>query len=452
MYDPHLHLLIDDCEIDYRRGLTRFIESPQRLSMAPVLEPEKPWEGESISLWGSVYREAGEFRMWYLGNGGPSGPYATSVCYASSADGIHWTRGAFEHVSHPTADRNNLVFREEGAPELRRCHPFTVLIDPEETDGDRRFKFLGFFTDVAGGRGYVAAFSPDGIYWTPHTDRIPLPRGDRTSVMQDFKRGGFLMASRGDHRSRDRGAGHHTKRDIAISRSEDFIEWSPARRIFEGDDDDPPGTEFYGMPMFLWGNQYIGLLEYYDPTNEILNVQLSSSRDGERWERACSRQTYFDRGSSDAWDCTWAAFAMSPPQVVGDEMRFWYTGRTVAHRRPDGMPLSSALGAARAPRDRFAGLRSGPDGGEMTTSWIRVGGPRLLLNIGASCGPVSVAVTGEDGGPIPGFSHEDWDVRVESGVDVEATWKGRNLSELVEQSVRLHFRITYSTLYAYRFA
>ena len=42
MYDPHLHLLIDDGEIDYRRGLTRFIESPQRLCLEPVLRPEEP--------------------------------------------------------------------------------------------------------------------------------------------------------------------------------------------------------------------------------------------------------------------------------------------------------------------------------------------------------------------------------------------------------------------------
>ena len=451
MYNPHLHLLVDDEEVDYRRGLTRFIERPQRLSLQPVLTASEPWEGEGLSLWGSVYHDGGEYRMWYLGRGGPQGVHDSLACYASSQDGLEWTRGVFDHVSHPSANRNSIVFCEEGSPELRRCHPFTVLLDPEDSDPSRRYKFLSFFTDVEDNRGYVAAFSADGIHWSAYPDRILLPRGDRTSVMQDFKRGGFMMASRGDNRGRDRQAGHPTNRNIALSRSDDFIEWTPGVGVFDGDDDDPPGTEFYGMPMFLWGNRYIGLLEYYDPTNEVLNVQLATSMDGDSWFRACSRKTYFDIGSSDAWDSTWVAFAMSPPQVQDDEMLLWYTGRPAAHRRPESDGLPSAIGLARAPRDRFAGMRAGPDGGELTTSWVEVGAEKLFLNIGASCGPVSVAVTGEDGKPISGFSHDDWDSRIESGVDTETTWKGRDLSRLVGRTVRLHFRIVYSTLFAYRF-
>ena len=159
------------------------------------------------------------------------------------------------------------------------------------------------------------------------------------------------------------------------------------------------------MPFFNWGNQYIGFLEYYDPINEILNVQLTTSRDGNRWERAVSRQTYFDVGPSDAWDNTWVAFGMNPPSVRGDEMLLWYSGRPMAHRHPR-IPRGS-IGIARAPRDRFAGLRAGPDGGELTTDWIEVGGPRLLLNIGAANGPVSVAVTGSDANAIPGYAHDD---------------------------------------------
>ena len=38
MYDPHLHLLIDDHEVLYRAGLTRFVEQPQRVSLEPVLK------------------------------------------------------------------------------------------------------------------------------------------------------------------------------------------------------------------------------------------------------------------------------------------------------------------------------------------------------------------------------------------------------------------------------
>ena len=325
-----------------------------------------------------------------------------------------------------------------------------MLIDPLEADPTRRYKLVAFFIDHEDNRGYVVAFSPDGINWNPAPDRVHLPRGDRTCVMQDFQRGGFAMTTRHDHALRDRTAGHAFRRDIAISRSDDLLNWTPSSVIVDADHDDPPATEFYGMPFFNWGNQYIGLLEYYDPINEILNVQLTSSRDGIRWERALSRQTYFDVGPSDAWDSTWVAFGMSPPSVRGDEMLLWYSGRPMAHRHPR-IPRGS-IGIARAPRDRFAGLRAGPDGGELTTDWIEVGGPRLLLNIGAANGPVSVAVTGADASAIPGYAHDDCDAEIAQGVDVPVTWNGRNLQALLGQRVRLHIKITYATLYAYRFA
>ena len=451
MFDPHLHLLIDDHEVLYRSRLTRFVEQPQRVSLEPVLKPEMSWEHGHVSLWGSVLYDGTQFQMWYLAIPPERRRGYDRICYATSSDGVDWTRGDFDRYPLPEAPRNNLVYRDEQLPRIRRSHPFTVIRDPLEPDPQRRYKFVGYMNDADHNRGYSVGFSPNGIDWTC-APRVLLPRGDRTAVGQDFVNGGFVMTSRGDNRGRDREAGHMTRRDIAISRSPDLLNWTPGVRVFEGDDDDPPGTEFYGMPLFMWGNQWIGFLEYYDPLNEILNVQLTTSRDGDRWERACSRRTYFDVGSSDSWESTWVVFPPSPPIVVGDEMFLWYTGRPLAHRRPEELTFSSSIGLARAPRDRFAGLRAGPDGGELTTDWVEVGSPRLLLNIGAAAGSLTVAVTGDDATPIPGFDHADYDSGIKNGVDVEATWNGRNLVSLVDRRVRLHIKITYATLYAYRFA
>ena len=451
MYNPNLHLLIDDREVLYRRGLTRVIEQPQRVQLAPVLEADRPWEHDSVSLWGSVCRDATKFQMWYLAIREPRGQLHSRICYATSTDGLTWTRESFNRYPVPEGKENNIVYRDERDPEIMRNHPFTVLRDETDPDPAKRYKFVGYMNDANGTRGYSIGFSSDGIQWTM-PPRVHLPRGDRTAVGQDFVNGGFVMSSRGDHRGRDRQAGHATRRDIAISRSDDLLQWTPGVRVFEGDDDDPPGTEFYGMPLFQWGNQWIGFLEYYDPLNELLNLQLTTSRDGDRWERACSRRTYFDVGSSDSWDSTWVAFPPSPPIVAGDEMLFWYTGRPIAHRRPEGVPFRASIGMARAPRDRFAGLRAGPDGGELTTDWIEIGAPRLLLNIGAACDAISVAVTGGNGQPLEGFDHKDCDVDIANGVDVETTWRGQNLARHVGDRVRLHARINYATLYAYRFA
>ena len=448
MHDPHLHLLVDDAEVLGRRGLTRLVERPQRVTPDPVLRPERSWEGNAVAVWGSIYRVDGRYRMWYMGANVPEVPSA-SLCYAESGDGMHWDRPALELVPQ-AGPGNNLALIDEREPRLRRLYPATVLYDPD-ANPQRRFAFISFCHDVAGVRGYVIAFSADGIDWQLHPERVALPRGDRTAVMQDFIRGGYLMTSRSDRALSIDRRELAVRRDIAISRSGDLLSWTPTSRVFDADDGDDPACEFYGMPLFNWGNQYLGMLERYDPTNEILDVQLASSRDGERWERACARETYLSTGPSDAWDSTWVAMSMSPPVVDGDRMLMWYTGRPNAHRRLKGAPLRSAIGLLRAPRDRFAGLRAGPDGGVLTTTEVTVGAPRLLLNVGAAAGPVSVAVLGETA-PIPGFGHDDWDRRVESGVDVPVSWGGRDLAPLVGRRVRLNFRVTYATLFAYRFA
>ncbi|MDE2868365.1 MAG: hypothetical protein OXN91_06960, partial [Chloroflexota bacterium] len=148
MYDPHLHLLIDDHEVLYRSGLTRFVEQPQRVAREPVLEAEMPWEHDHVSLWGSVLHNGSEFQMWYLVIPPERRRGYDLICYATSSDGVNWTRGDFDRYPLPEAPRNNLVYRDEQLPRIRRSHPFTVIRDPLEPDPQRRYKFIGYMNDA----------------------------------------------------------------------------------------------------------------------------------------------------------------------------------------------------------------------------------------------------------------------------------------------------------------
>lgn len=196
MYDPNLHLLVDDDELLGRRGLTHLIEQPQRITPDPILRAQRSWKGNSISVWGSIYHIDGYYRMWYMGANLSEVP-ADSLCYAVSEDGVIWERPAIDRVS-TAGPGNNLVLVDERVPQLRRLYPATVLYDPRAVP-TRQFSFISFCTDTATGRGYVVAFSSDGIDWELSPERVALPRGDRTAVMQDFVRGGYLMTSRSDH-------------------------------------------------------------------------------------------------------------------------------------------------------------------------------------------------------------------------------------------------------------
>ena len=87
LYDPGLHLFLDDEEVQDHPDFTRKVQHPQRLQ-DPVLEPDRPWEGESVEVWGSVLYddEEGIFKMWYRTfEGSPR-------CYATSKDGVSWDK------------------------------------------------------------------------------------------------------------------------------------------------------------------------------------------------------------------------------------------------------------------------------------------------------------------------------------------------------------------------
>jgi predicted GH43/DUF377 family glycosyl hydrolase len=71
----------------------------QRQSEQPVLSPEKPWEKVAVMcphvLWDERTKQ---YRMWYSG-GGQFEPDA--IGYATSPDGLHWTKHSDNPVMRP---------------------------------------------------------------------------------------------------------------------------------------------------------------------------------------------------------------------------------------------------------------------------------------------------------------------------------------------------------------
>src|SRR5688500_20154510 len=64
--DPHLHLFVDDAELEKVENLRRVINRPRK-HPAPVLVADRPWEGHRAQAWGSVIVEPdGLLRMWYF--------------------------------------------------------------------------------------------------------------------------------------------------------------------------------------------------------------------------------------------------------------------------------------------------------------------------------------------------------------------------------------------------
>src|SRR5580692_7988118 len=97
-------LAIDDYSLPLRGDLC-FYPSTPKVRAEPVLTPSRdnPHATDTVAAhcYGTVLHEGGKFRMWYYGVGWKENPkhktdersvlHEGPVCYAESADGLHWT-------------------------------------------------------------------------------------------------------------------------------------------------------------------------------------------------------------------------------------------------------------------------------------------------------------------------------------------------------------------------
>ena len=107
--------------------------------------------------------------------------------------------------------------------------------------------------------------------------------------------------------------------------SADFLSWSDFENVLRMDEWDTPGTQFYSISPFAYGNRYLAFVDLYDTEVEKIWVTLASSPDGARWLRP-RREAFLDLGPDGQWDDTWINVTNNPPIRQGRHLRFWYIG------------------------------------------------------------------------------------------------------------------------------
>ena len=89
-----------------------------------------------------------------------------------------------------------------------------------------------------------------------------------------------------------------------------------------------------GMPVFKYEGYYFGLLQiYYSDSKVTIEIQLAFSSDGKKWERLPTRDLFLGLGMlhGQGADFDSGLLLAGTPVVVGDELRFYYTGYRAAH-------------------------------------------------------------------------------------------------------------------------
>ncbi|WP_163510601.1 carbohydrate binding domain-containing protein [Fodinicola acaciae] len=451
-YDPRIgvnrELFVDGYRIDSMSDVGRVVHAGT--TGKPVIKADRPWE-KTVYIYGTVVQDASTYKMWYMCFS-PAGTY--NLCYATSADGITWTKPVLDIVDYDGSTANNIVLPGGG----------TVVYDPDATDANRRYKAMNY---VAKPQGYDVYFSPDGLHWTASTANPVLPYGDVSNVAYDrvnhqfvatTKQRMFLSQTPGTN---DRAA--------FVSTSKDFEHWTTPTLAVEGDAADTAAavshgsieTQIYGMPVIPYAGTYLGLPWRFEINNYAdgpsgpgygdgpVDVGIAASRDLTTWSSP-DRDPVLPVGTPGSWN-DGTIYTATTMQVTDNEFRLYYGGFNVGHGGGDDQRAS--IGIASWRRDGFVSLTNGGDDpGTVTTKPITVPSGGLHVNAKLQAGgSLSVEVLDASGAPVSGFEHGN----PISGDQLSATvsWKsGSTIDSLAGKQVRLRFHLDGGDLYSYWFA
>ncbi len=445
-------LLVDDVLIGRKSGVVRQVHACQKLAK-PVIVPETPWEwkgdDQRIYVYGSAIRDesTGRFRLWYNRN--------DLVLYATSPDGLKWTRPELGLREFEGSTANNIVFSQFHSP--------SVVFNPREADPAKRYNMLGY--GRASGRGYHVAHSADGLRWELYPKNPVLSSGDTCTLALDPKTGEYLAFHKryGTHRGQKR-------RLVYLATSRDMQEWSEPELVMAPDTVDDQRvqaegglfSQFYNMSVFPCGGQFLGLVTHFRYTGPPpekgplqsshdgpIDVQLVHSRDGRVWHRLEDRSAVIPNGPH-VYDAGCILGVSNFPVVVGDEIWFYYTAITTTHG--GYVPKKRiTIALAKWRREGFVSLAAGEEEGVIETVPLACSGDRLTINADASGGRINVAVLDAEGRPLPGYDSTDCIPLEADAVRHAVQWKEHERLPS-DGPLRLRFHLKNAKLFSYAVA
>jgi len=335
----------------------------------------------------------------------------------------------------------------------------------------------------SGPRGLLAFKSPDGIHWSPMSDKPVITEGAFDSqnlafwdpVRREYRAYWRIFTAGVTTEKTWKPGGH---RAIRTATSPDFLNWGPHADLTYVDS--PPEhlytnqiKAYYRAPhIFIgfptryvergWSDSMRALpelehrelrakahLRYGTALTEGL---LMASRDGvhfKRWNEAFLRPGVQREGTWHyghqyiAWHVVETASALeaAPNELSLYAGESYWTGN------------SSALRRYTLRIDGFVSAWAPFAGGELITKPLVFSGKKLTLNFSTSAaGDVRVELQKPDGQPIPGFSLDDCQEVFGDELERIVTWSGgSDVGKLAGQPVRLRFALRDADLFAFRF-
>jgi hypothetical protein len=260
------------------------------------------------------------------------------------------------------------------------------------------------------------------------------------------------------------------RRAIGITWSDEITrKWSPAVRIVSPDERDdahaarlgkdsarPDFTELYAMPIFTYGNHYLGFVTLFElgdglDGNGGGGLQMAFSNDGLKWTRAEPRRNAIENSDDPELFPNFVQY--NAPLDMGDEMWLFYSENNGTHGT---QPFSKSRGRIRAAvwrKDGFASLDAAGRA-TLTTKPLAHAGKELLVNFQTDeGGSVRVGLLDEKGEAISQFNLGECQPMQGDATAHKVQWVGgSDFSKRVgNRPVRLMFELNKARLWSFRF-
>ncbi len=508
-----LELMVDDYLVARLAGSARRrLNSPVPRDI--VLRLDAPWEGNASGGF-TVFEDEGLYRMYYRGQnfeyggnelGSPDGKY---VCYAESADGIHWERPELGLVEFSGSRQNNILLDAEKI--LNGM--FSPFKDGNPAcTAEARYKAFSLM-QRGDARGLWAYGSPDGIHWSPMSDGPVITRGlldTQNLAFWDGERGEYRAYHRNEFRLPQTGEepygahpvhsgedvsrkewqgisggdgtglrGSRYGRDILTATSSDFIHWTDS--VYVSYNEGRPNelytnqvTPYFRAPHLFLGfpTRYVerGWSEELEALPEVEHRRMRAAI-SERYGAALTDGMFMssrDGYSFNLWPESFIRPGLRPRGnwTYGDNFQNWgiVTTASAISGAPDELSFylregywregSSELRRYTMRVDGFASVQAPLAGGELVTKPLVFAGRELVLNFSASAaGSIRVELLRDQmNDPVEGFSLEECVEVLGDELERIVRWQdGRELGGLAGTPVRLRFVLRDAEIFSFRF-
>lgn len=393
-------LFIDEAFFAATRNVGLRMNPPEKTYEAAI-QADRPWETGIGN--GSVVQVDDGYRMYYdaydICKSESSPEMAVRLCMAVSRDGIHWEKPALELVEFNGSTDNNIVFPVKGTG-ISSLSAIFRDTRPGIAD-DETFK--GIFRWMPPGAppediSEWAFKSPDGLHWTPMSDKPAFRYSDTNhAVFWDERIGKYVVYMRynsspyynaerviregfrhgkpmvfanaaalmegpvdgHDYCAPDDGriytsisyrkVGRYELDDISFWAGPENWGGTPPVTALEFDELDPPGVDIdnCGALKYLWADDVYLMFPAMnchlpDPplgiahNDAIFEIRLAASRDGVRYHYPASRSLYLPLGVRGEFDS--GLVSMLPGSIVrnGSHLYQYYHARDYALRHGVG--------------------------------------------------------------------------------------------------------------------